>query len=134
MAASLRGFTLAEVLLAVCLFAVAVLALVGVFSMSLRLGAQNRDAVQAGQLAQRLFEEIRAGSRCPAAAVTFSGAAAVNGFPPAPYPSTVVGERRYDVEVTSTPVSGVGKLYSVQTRIRWGGRHQAHFQTYFFQP
>jgi type II secretory pathway pseudopilin PulG len=132
-AATLRGFTLTEVLLALGLITVALLALVGVLALSLRSSTQNRQATQAAQLAQQLFEEIRREGNCPSATVDYTGQPAVDGFPPAPYPGVQVEDTEYRLVVHGEPVGGRTGLYAVKVNVLWS-QHQGQYECRFYQP
>lgn len=133
MAAPLRGFTLAELLLSLALISVGLLALVGVLSISLRASTQNRQAVQAAQLCQQLFENIRQQGNCPANSVDYTGQPALQGFPPAPYPSVHIEDTDYRLTVSSQPVAARSHLFSVRVHVSCA-RHEGNYECVFYQP
>ena len=103
---SRRGFNLAEVLLAVFLITLALLAVVGVFTASLPFLSHNREAATASALARSLHEEMLARGGLPTTPTLFRGSVPdppVAGFPPAPYPRQQVEGRDYDFEVRVDP-------------------------------
>lgn len=133
MVAALRGFTLAELLLSLGLISLALLALVGVLSICLRSSTQNRQAIQAGQLCQQLFENIRQQGSCPTSNVDYNGQPALQGFPPAPYPAVQVEDTDYRLTVSSQPVASRAHLYSVRVHVSCS-RHEGNYECVFYQP
>jgi uncharacterized protein (TIGR02598 family) len=85
-----RGFSLAEVLFALAVGAVAVLTLIAVLIGGLRLLAKSQETSEATSVGRELMERIRARNYAhPLGTEEFDGRvpdAAVDGFPPAPYP------------------------------------------------
>ncbi len=129
-----RGFTLAELLLSLGLISLGVLALMGVLAVSLRSSTQSRQATQSAQLAQELFEGIRQKGNCPSGAVAYTGQAAVDDFPPRPYPTRTIEGTEYSLRVTSQPVAGKLALYSVTVRVLWSGKYERQYECRFYQP
>lgn len=129
-----RAFTLAELLLSLGLISLGVLALMGVLTISLRTSTQSRQSTQSAQLAQELFEGIRKKGHCPTGTVTYTGQAALDDFPPRPYPSRTVEGTEYSLQVSSQPVSGKPSLYSVKVRVLWSGKYERQYECRFYQP
>ena len=92
MTARPRGLTLAEVVVATGLLTVVVVIVMGVFIGGLRLMSLSEQRTQATQMAQAMLESIadQGGFQAlPDVDSAFDGKvpdAAVDGFPPAPYP------------------------------------------------
>ncbi|MGE0494901.1 MAG: hypothetical protein AB7S38_37170 [Vulcanimicrobiota bacterium] len=120
--------------MAVALAALALLALIGVFVASLRLTSQNREAVAATHLAGEILERARSldYSVLPQTVTVFRGSlpdAAVNGFPPAPYPRVSMGGQEYVFEVRVEPGPPPGELLAVEVVARYSD-HQVRLQGY----
>lgn len=129
-----RGLNLAEVMLALGILAVAMLALIGVFTSGLRLLAQSRDAQTATQLARQLLEQVRVSGNVPHAALTFDGSiptAQVAGFPPAPYPAATVANLPFTLVVTTQPIRP--DFVAVRVVVRWH-QHQVMTESCFYAP
>ena len=129
------GYSLLEVMVALGLLGVIALACVLTLSGSLRLTAQNREALQATQVAQQLLEKTQQGNTLPAGSSRFDGrqstpSAPVAGFPPDPYPSVNIAGQNYLLEVVSEPVAGTPELYSVMVYVYWNPDHKIQLQTF----
>jgi len=120
-----RALTLAEILLATALIAIAALTLVGVQLQAVRLGRQSRQHWAANQLMREELARLQdmAPDFYPAGSATYSAAAgnprSASGFPPLPYPG---GKRDgIDFQMTvSHQLSGAeGHLFTV--RVDWSG-------------
>ncbi len=121
-------------MLAVGILAVALLALIGVFTTGLSLLAQSRDSQTATQLARELVETARVTGNVPKAALSFDGSvptAPVNGFPPLPYPARNVGGQNYVLKVVTLPIRT--DLVGVSVEVTWA-RHRVKTETSFYVP
>ena len=117
--------TLAEVLLAVGLVAVALLGLASVFIHGLQLGSGSHEVTAATEVAREVLERVRAaGYPALGAPASYDGAIPTaqngQGFPPYPYPFKEVGGRVYTVFVR-TETRGLN-LTGVEVRVSWGPR------------
>lgn len=128
-----RGVTLIEVMLALAILMVALLALATLFGASLRLQEGSDTVVQASEVGRDLMEAIKENGHAgaPAGTAVFDGRTNdppdAGGFPPAPYPTAVVDGRSYPVRVTVAPQGS--QLKSVEVEVFWeGGR--LTFQSY----
>ncbi|MBI3924632.1 MAG: hypothetical protein HY319_03755 [Armatimonadetes bacterium] len=125
-----QGVTLMEILIAIGIVAIAILALVAVFISGTKLVAQSQEVATGTQVARAELERIRDSGydRVPDTDLTFDGRipdATVSGFPPLPYPSSPEG---YQVVVT---VSQRGYyLKSVTVEAHWGSDQRVVLQTY----
>lgn len=129
-----RGLNLTEVMLAVGILSIALLALIGVFTTGLTLLSQSRDSQTATQLARELIEQTRAGATLPTAPTVFDGSVptpVVSGFPPPPYPSRNVGGATYTFLVTCQPVRA--DLIAVAVEVRWNS-HRIRTESCYYVP
>ncbi|MFN8608503.1 MAG: prepilin-type N-terminal cleavage/methylation domain-containing protein [Vulcanimicrobiota bacterium] len=95
-----RGVTLIEILLAVALVAVAILALIGLNTGGLRLMNRGRAQVNAIDLAERQLNSIsELGYSQIKVGKPYAGSPAEDGFPPTPYPSANLEGNRYNLAV-----------------------------------
>lgn len=129
-----RGFTLSEVMVAIGLLAVALLAVISLFTAALRLQAQLQERTEAASLGRELMERIRAApGTVPAAPRSWYGGEMEDTpydlgpprFPPAPYPFH--NGYSLDVELEDAPRPGM-KL--VRVGVRWKGGKKLAFQTF----
>lgn len=130
-----RGINLAEIMLAVGILAVAMLALIGVFTSGLRLLAQSRDSQTATQLARQVLEQVRVSGNVPHNALTFDGSTptpAVAGFPPAPYPTATVANLPFTLFVTTQPIRP--DFVAVRVEVRWQQKHRVMTESCFYAP
>lgn len=121
-------------MLAVGILAIAMLALIGVFTTGLKLLAQSRDSQTATQLARELMEQTRASGNVCRTAQVFDGSVPtppINGFPPPPYPAANVGGLPFTFVVRTTPVRP--DLIGVQVEVRWA-RHSIRTESSFYAP
>lgn len=95
-----RGVTLIEILLAVALVAVAILALIGLNTGGLRLMTKGRAQVNAIDLAERQLDSIsELGYSQIKVGKAYAGSSAEDGFPPAPYPLATLEGNQYHLAV-----------------------------------
>ena len=92
---SFRGFTITEVIISVGLLAVALLAVIGLFTSTIKMQSQSQERAEATYLVRQLMDRIRATpDNVPAAPRTWIGGelafdpldAGPPTFPPSPYP------------------------------------------------
>lgn len=132
-----RGFNLTEVMLAVGLLAVAVLAVVGVFTSSLELMHHSENHSVASELGRELIETTRASggySFMPAGPRVFDGRKndpPEAGFPPEPYPETLVDGREYQFVVSVEEHPDLPDVRAVRIEIHWGTRGRTVLETAF---
>jgi len=130
-----RGINLAEIMLAVGIVAVAMLALIGVFTSGLRLLAQSRDSQTATQLARQVLEQVRVSGNVPHNALTFDGSVPtprVAGFPPPPYPTATVANLPFTLFVTTQPIRS--DFVAVRVEVRWQQQHRIMTESCFYAP
>ncbi len=133
-----RGFTLSEVILALALLAMMALGLLALVIAGIQLSGQNRQGLLSAKLAQQFLENSRDRSlHLPNDNRTFDGAAndpALDGFPPAPYPSVSVGAEAFVLRVKHSLVPGKAGLHSIEVTVSWrDGTHASRLETYFFR-
>lgn len=118
------GFTLSEVMISVGLLAVAVLAVIGLFTGAIQMQAQSQERAEAEAVARDIMERIRAApSNVPPAPATWIGGeftstpvdAGPPAFPPLPYPYDSGG---YSVDVYLENASRPD-MKLVRVVIRW---------------
>lgn len=128
-----EGATLAEIIVALGVVSIALLAIMGVLIKSTGALRADRKVAQASNIARQVLEAVRAGGiEIPAGTVTFdgrTGQAPVNDFPPAPYPQTTNEEGDFFVvvEVKPRPPS----LKSVTVSVYWDVETRVTLQSYF---
>jgi hypothetical protein len=127
------AFTLSEVILSVGLLAIALLAVIGLFTGAIRLQSQSQERGEATNLARRLMERIRSEPNVvPAAPATWIGGEMAftpfdlgpPSFPPAPYPF----ERGYSLDVFLENSARPG-MKLVRVVVRWDGGRKLAFQS-----
>lgn len=126
-----RGVTLTEILMAMGILAVAILALIATFISGTHLVANSQEVATATQLTRTELERIRdmGYNLIPEADITFDGRnpdAAVSGFPPAPYPGPPGSDYRMVVTVEQRGYY----LKSVAVETHWGLGHRVVLQAY----
>ena len=129
------GFTLSEVMLSVGLLAVAVLAVIGLFTGAIQMQAQSQERAEAEAVARDMMERIRAApSNVPPAPASWIGgefastpvAVGPPDFPPIPYPYDPGG---YSVDVYLEN-AGNPDMKVVRVVIRWkDNKRRLEFQT-----
>ena len=116
-----RGFSLTEVLFALAFAAVAILTLLAVLIGGLRLLARSQELSEANSVARELMERIKARNYAhPLTTEVFdgrTGAAPVDGFPPAPYPGRQ-GKYLYQTRVQVRQLDAL--RYDVLVQVFWG--------------
>ena len=115
------GLTLVELTIAIGIVALAILALVLLFSRGIVLMRQADDVGRATEVARRLMESIRQRGHpgVPATASVFDGSLpdAVDpslDFPPAPYPRVNHGGSEYVIKVFCEPEGDILKYVRVE--------------------
>lgn len=134
----MRGYSLAELVLAVGLVAVALLSLMSVFLSGVEMAGRSRDVNLATELARQTLEQLRfnvrkAGLDCiPAGTYSYDGrlptpstGAAPLQFPPAPYP----GSGPFKVIVTGEELNP-GRLKAVAVEVVWGASGRVRLETH----
>lgn len=126
---SRKAMTLAEILLAVGLLAVAILALVALNTGGLRLMSSGRQHLAATDLAERVLDGARelGYSRIPVPK-SFPPDANSEGFPPAPYPGQQIDGYDYQISVKTQQVKN--HLKSVEVKVSYG-KHQRTLTRYY---
>ena len=132
-----RGMSLIEVLLALGTLAVGILALVSVFIQGLKLTTLTSDVAAATEVGQEVMERIRLRQRdlgfssIPNGTYQFSGwsgDAAVNGFPPAPYGRVARNHGEYTVVVKGAQPSAF--LKTIEVEVFWKPAKKIHLETH----
>lgn len=111
------------------IFTLALLAVMGVFVVTLPLMEQNEESATASNLARSLHERLQ-DQGIPSTYLPDYNAGtppASDNFPPSPYPSTRVGETDYAVRVQITPDALRPNLKLVNVSVAWAqGSKQIH--------
>lgn len=132
-----RGFTVAEILIALGLVVTALLVLVGVFGGGLNLMANSQEHTVAVEQAKEFLESIEEGggfAMLPTTAKVFDGSvpdSPESGFPPAPYPVVAVDGRSYVLTVRVEPHPTLAEVTAVEVEVRWGERGRTRLETSF---
>lgn len=134
------GLTLLEVMVAIGLLAVATLSLLTVFVGGLRMMQRSNEMAAANGVAKSTLEAIDRDFRAFGLASLDAGvyiydgrtpdpttATGTNTFPPAPYPSVVVGDQRYFVVVEGRPEGT--RLRRVRVSVYWNDNHPLKLET-----
>lgn len=133
-----KGLSLVEVVVAIGVLAMSVLALMGVLTGIFKLSAQTDESAVAMRGAQELLDRLRTDSmELPSLAVSFDGAAnepKLQGFPPDPYPKQQIEGQEFAYRVEWEPVPGKVDLYLVHIGVHWGKNHQVKLDSYVFRP
>jgi type II secretory pathway pseudopilin PulG len=129
-----KGVTLAELVVAMGIVSVALLAIMGVLIQSTGALNSDRKISTASQLARQVMEAVRAGGHLtiPEGTVTFDGRAdhpKVNDFPPDPYPGVKVDEGEFHISVTAERKPP--NLKSVTVEVYWDVDKKVALQSYF---
>ena len=123
-----RGFTLAEVVVALALTALSVLCLISVLIGSLRLLETSQEVTEATSLGRRLMENLQSFRPLPEG--EFDGRLNqppdARGFPPAPYPGCKL---KFDYRARVLVRHLDAWRDSVRVDIFWNGRAQLHLST-----
>lgn len=139
-----RGYSLMELVLALGVVTVAVLALITVFISGLELSARSRDLATATELARAVMERTKLNLRTagfayvPAGSYTFDGRAPAPrvgapplDFPPDPYPGVPnLNGQRYSVLVTGSEPNP-GKLKEMRVEVLFGPSSRVVVETRF---
>jgi len=127
------GLSLAEVILAFGLLAVAILSLIGVATSGLGLMARGNELTTATSLGHEFLERVRADPSGLPSAGSFLGSVPtplLDGFPPSPYPGETIQGQSYTINVTTEPVPDTERLVAVEVVVRWGERSQVRLVSY----
>jgi type II secretory pathway pseudopilin PulG len=128
------AFTLTEVMLAVGLLAVAILAVIGLFTSTIRMQVHSQERAAATSLARRMMERVRSEPNVvPAAPASWIGGELASTpldsgpppFPPAPYPF----ENGYALDVYLEQYPPRPDMKLVRVVVRWDGGKSLEIQT-----
>lgn len=121
-----RGVSLVELILALAIVAIAIIALVTLFISGLKLLSRSADVQRSSEIARETVEAIvdMGHALAPSAAATFDGRnndpQDANGFPPPPYPAATVEGKVYPISVSVEPLGGL-KVVQVRVHYAAGG-------------
>lgn len=135
-----RGLTLLEVMLALGVVAVAMLALAAVFISGLDLIARSKEIAVATELGREVVEQTKLNVRqlgfdfIPPGDYVYNGkngdpALGTPQFPPLPYPSIVTAESEFFIVVSGTQTSA--DLRRMVVEVHWGERSKIVLETAF---
>lgn len=128
---SSRGLSLAEVIIAIGLLAVAIVSLVAMFSRGMIQLGHSKQVSQATDAAQTCLETIKAGGPGFVALGTFDGRqddpANADGFPPAPYPKTAEG---YPLVVRASQTGTPAGTVAVSVEVFYESGQKVYLETY----
>ncbi len=134
-----RGLSLLELMIAFGVVAVAILAILLVFTRGLEWFVSSTDTTLASATGRQVLDEIRqrGPERLPAANLTFDGRAGnpkdvALDFPPDPYPVANDGTRNYTMVVRFSDVNP--RLRSVLVEVYWNERSHVKLETYVARP
>ncbi|MCA9796903.1 MAG: hypothetical protein KC910_34070 [Candidatus Eremiobacteraeota bacterium] len=130
-----RGFTLAEVMVALGLITIAVLTIIAAFTGALQLSSKSSEITAATGVGQDFLEAIRDAGYdfVPDGTYTFDGRRAdpaIDGFPPDPYPVAQVDGRDYSLKVRVAPKGATLKIVTVE--VFWGNQSRIALETFFY--
>lgn len=117
-----RALTLVEVLFSLGLVAGAMILVVTTLAAGLSYGRLKQETNVATDLCRQVIERSQSRGSLPAGTQSYEGAAPTNGFPPLPYPETVIDGRTYRVQVWLKPVVGAVNVHNLVVRVSWNGR------------
>lgn len=125
-----HGSTMAEVLLALFLLAVGILALVGVLAGGLNQMSRSEELTEAAYLARDFFENVRKldPAVIPENASYDGDTPALDGFPPAPYPGFKIRGRQYNFKVETTRLGDF--TVSLKVEVSWPDGGPVKYETY----
>lgn len=124
--------SLAEVMLALSLLAIAALGLLATFFSGTRMMEQSKDVAMATDVGREFLENIKAQGYDKTAVGTFDGTNpdlpdTTTGFPPHPYPNTRRNGEVYTLTVECTQQAPTTRMLRVT--IAWEGRHRTELAT-----
>lgn len=133
---SRRAVTVAEVMMAFGILAVAILAIVSAFLGAIELNARSVDTAVATQVGRDFLERVNelGYDSVPDGTYTFVGAnndpQNGDGFPPAPYPKVVANGKDHYLQVRVSTKGATLKVVVVEVT---SGKHgRATFETYLY--
>ena len=140
MARSLKpgAFSILELLLALAVLAIAILAMITVFIQGLKVSQNSSEVATATETARETLERIRWMQKTVGFTAIPNGAYAFNGwnndppnagFPPAPYPRISQNNREFVVGVYGTQPSAF--LKSVRVEVYWKPDKKVVLETSF---
>lgn len=127
-----RGVNLIEVLIAFALVAVAFIGLASMFVAGMRLQQRSQEVSVASEVGREFLEECREidFATIPTSPQQFDGnlpTPLLNGFPPAPYPTTTVGAQTCRLVVEVTPLAA--RLRVVKVEVQYGDTGHIRMET-----
>ncbi len=130
-----RGLTLLEIILAIGIVAVAILAMILVFTKGLRLVSQSSQVTGATQVARQMLEVVKERGYAQITTGNYDGTVpdlpnGTTGFPPLPYPSVVLNKIEYTISVEATTAGMPANLIAVKVDVFWNARSKVTMQTY----
>lgn len=132
-----RGFSLAEMVVALGLLAAASLVVIGVFTSGLSYMGQTEQHTVAHEISRELLERVRAGggyTALPAGPRVFDGRegqAPDGAFPPSPYPGVVLEGQSYDMVVRVADHPTLVGVRAVRVEVYWGKTGRTVVETAF---
>jgi Tfp pilus assembly protein PilV len=135
---SRRALSILEVMIAITVLNVAMLVLMGVFTMGLRMMEQSTDVTVATNIASDVLERIRDGgyANVPPGSHTWDGRVPdpqTGSFPPGPYPTTTINHNNFTVlvkTVTQPALPKANPLIDVTVTVYWKSTAQVTLETY----
>jgi type II secretory pathway pseudopilin PulG len=131
-----RGFTVAETILAFGLVAIALLAVVGLFTSSFRLQNRSTSLTTGTEIAREQLEVIKLLGRDapPPIDAEYDGSVPTpqedSGFPPPPYPFIVREGIIYTLSIKVEPAPDTATAKVVTVQVSWKDGGKAELQTY----
>lgn len=128
--------TVAEVIMALGIVAIAILALVSGFIGAIEMNARSVDTAVASQVGRDFLERVNelGYANVPDGSFVFDGAAndpqTAQGFPPAPYPRVVANGQAHILSVRVSTKGATLKVVVVE--VTAGKRGRATFETYLY--
>lgn len=125
-----RGLTLIEVMIAMVVLVIAILGLTSTFVSGLKISQSSVNLTGATNVARELLETVKKRGYAATTVGEFDGRVpepshAGSGFPPAPYPQTLVDGQQYVLLVRCREASPT--LRSVEVDVYWAQDSKATF-------
>ena len=130
------GLSVAEIIVAMTLIAVAVLAVIGLFTGAFKALNRSDLMTEGTEIAREVIEQTKLLGRDapPPNDTTYDGFVPTpsepTGFPPEPYPQVVRDGITYTVSVTVEPAPGTTNAKVLTVVVRWKETGRAELQTY----
>lgn len=131
-----RGLTVTEVVIALGILAVAILAIVAAFLGALELNSRSLEMSVATQVGRDFLEQAKENGydKVPEGTFTYQGAnndpPTADGFPPAPYPRVQANGRDYTLLVRVSTKGATLKVVAVE--VSWGKQGRVILETYLY--